>query len=103
MRNATVEKLKKARGLIAKGWCQGVWAKTKGGRNVSPHDSRAVRFCALGACRRSSTRSSYFHTLSALVPDGGALAAFNDKKDTKRSDVIALFDWAIGIEMEGGL
>jgi hypothetical protein len=104
MAKKTVEVLKQARALVARpdGWHQGDW------------DDGTGRVCAAGAVVKADTgdaRAWYAESdhaaeargvLRALTPKG-KVGAYNDHPLTTQADVVALFDWAIGIEMAGGL
>lgn len=94
MRKDVVKKLRKARALVAKGWCQKfLWVPDE-------VHGKPEAFCAIGACVWSGLIDKSL--LYALVPDEN-VPKFNDRRSTTQADVVALFDWAIGIEMAGGL
>lgn len=103
----TVTILKKARGLIEKGWVQGA------GYGLDENGNRC--YCAVTALTNAHNPNGWsyaptpgMHTLRILVPESPfghltPVAAFNDNPKTKKEDVLALYDWAIGIELAGGL
>ena len=90
----TSTKLRKARALIETGWCKGAFARTKSGRATKSRDSKAARWCAMGACRRVGLDTFSLSRALSLVDAGGGLAAFNDSQTNKRP-VLKLFNDAI--------
>lgn len=102
----TVKILEKARGLLEKGWVQG--------RGYDVDVDGNICYCAVSAWQRADPRSGEWlltpalGLLLSLVPEAPKshltpVAAFNDNPKTKKEDVLALYDWAIGIELAGGL
>jgi FMN-dependent NADH-azoreductase len=51
--------LRRAADLVAEGWAQKTFARTRGGKDVLWNDHRAVCFCATGAVRRASGGTGY--------------------------------------------
>ena len=96
----TAKILKKARALIAKGWCRGAYAKTKTGRRTSRLDKDACRFCSLGAIHRAigprGKAGQFERATDALLGVIGdkAIPSWNDSQTNKRP-VLRAFDRAI--------
>jgi hypothetical protein len=92
----TLDVLVAARAEIEKGWCRGAAVDVHG--NVCALGAIDV---ALGGSRssfkslatRAWDRMDVLHALS-----GGAIGEFNDRPDTTKADVLALFDRAIAAE-----
>lgn len=103
----TVDVLKLAKELIAKGWCQYYAAIGAGGRPVFPGSSYACKWCLTGslvgaismkkglASYTELLRTSSFAMREALGTD--ALMAWNDAPDRTQEDVLAAFDKGIAI------
>lgn len=95
----TTELLRRARALVARGWCRGALARNRFGFRVSPYSRRAVSWCASGALNAAAmtdSRQSYFLAVCRLkdaIPDEG-IVAFNDRQKTVEP-VLAAFDRAI--------
>jgi hypothetical protein len=94
----TVDVLKRARALVARpdGWCK---------RRL---EDEAGRVCAKGAIMKACARSWGLGSECVCMAAQSAMpcedvVVFNDSKRTTQADVVALFDWAIGIEMAGGI
>lgn len=83
-----------ARALVAKGWCQDVYARDADGREVDPKSSNAVAWCALGALRAVSGRWQNTIRLVELGLKMG-LTNFNDEPGCTQERVLALYDEAI--------
>lgn len=65
-----IEYLKNAREHIAKGWCQGVFARSSSGAQAGPCHITAVRWCSLGAIQASGLsefKKSGIPALNTLV------------------------------------
>ena len=105
----TIDVLKKARALIAKGWTQSVGAADEYGLHVDIASFRACKFCASGAvCRAAGndipSRMLAMRSLARVVPDSARsrsrdatmrVIVFNDAKGRTRRQVLAAFDKAI--------
>jgi hypothetical protein len=95
MKTSTI--LKKARALVAKGWCQQNWAEDRKGVCSTDDGHTAVRWCAWGALYTISHNgpcTEAGHWLSAMVPPGGVIP-FNDASGRTRADVLDVYDAAI--------
>lgn len=107
MRDTTKETLAAARRLIEapEYWTKGHHARDRFGTGVDSTSSRAVCWCALGACERADPRNNGSAAKRALVlalevvePRDrvpASVAEFNDSETTTHADVLALFDRAI--------
>jgi hypothetical protein len=96
----TLEVLRKARGLIEKGWCQGVYAKDENGKPCDPNSAAAESFCVYGALRRWAQRYSdeYDAATDRLGEEPECqhgISLFNDHEDRTQAEVLALFDRTI--------
>lgn len=85
----TVDVLRKARELVAAGWCKGAYQQGR-------------RFCAVGALRAACPDEDMVvavahRRLGAYLPElvGGDVVRYNDAHTTTHADVLALFDRAI--------
>lgn len=104
----TVTKLKEARALIERGWCQGADAMTASGRSVFPEHGGAERWCAGGACAaaakdREIERPIFRTMLDSLlraIPEHRPMTVsfWNDEPGRTQAEVLALFDRAIAAE-----
>lgn len=89
----TVEILRDARALVAKGWCQGAYRRTIDGVEC---------FCAVGAMDKASDgRELAFRRASevlesVIVPD--FITTWNDADGQTQDEVVAGFDRAIEME-----
>lgn len=93
-----VEVLQQARGLIAKGWVQGVSAVDAEGNPV--HSSKGCAFCAVGAllavpCDFGPSLEAEDRLKRVLPKPFTSLVGFNDTKGRTQDEVLALFDLAI--------
>ena len=97
--------LEKARIYIANPatWTWGANARDRRGREVHPRDARAVRFCALGACRRAAAdiaapEKIYLDASSRLTraARGKPVYVVNDTEG--QAATIALFDRVLAQE-----
>lgn len=96
-----VDLLKRTRALLRKGWTQGTYARSKGGRKVS-HDSKsAVSFDLYGAVNRAAAEiagnlfSPVVRLLKRCLPAWETIDTFNDAPGRKKSEVIAVVSRAI--------
>jgi hypothetical protein len=102
----------KARGWIARGWCQRTSARAADGSQVMAADALATQWCAVGACARASfddiptERIHLFDNALATLRDVIAardsnysrsepVAVFNDAHGRTQAEVLAVFDAAI--------
>lgn len=107
--SAKLDTLRKARELISEPmhWTKGQAIVTIFRREVPHYSTEAFAYCAIGALE-----VAYYHlngkgktgdfgearaALRDQLPEGseGSIAVFNDHKDTKHADILALFDRAI--------
>ena len=109
MRTATkIKYLKKARDLISDKdrWCQGSFAKDKGGHPVSSNDRKAYSFCTVGVINKVCPKDRIDWRLNAQrlkellmnhLPDGYySIINLNDeKKPHTHRRVIGTFNRAI--------
>jgi hypothetical protein len=93
----TTEILIRARGFLARGWCQNTLARDADGNAVKPISERAVAWCAIGAV--DATRMPWnmgakpaLRRLEAAI--GQPINDFNDRQKTV-GPVLAAFDRAI--------
>lgn len=91
--------LKKARALVARGWCQGAAARARNNRRVATDHAGASRFCAWGALARAAGPKEHgmreaTYLLCAILKVNG-LSDFNDAKGRTKAEVLAAFDRAI--------
>jgi hypothetical protein len=109
----TVSRLRAARELLKKGWCQNVSALTGDGVVVAVDDPGACRFCATGALDhfwRGSTASLFaghqaaIRHLNKVVQERGfgSIISYNDSNGRTQAQMIAIFDEAIA-EAEAGV
>lgn len=112
MSKTVLEILIEARGLLAKGWCQGASAR-KGTDHCFFTDPNATAFCVLGALNRVhfmivaneyvSLRKTVEVLAAQLDRRASGLAVerlrdWNDRSDRMHEDIIWLFDKAIAAE-----
>ena len=103
MSAAVVELLRAGRGLVAKSWTQGTYARAADGASVPVHHEDAACWCAMGAvyevasgsCAKAANLA--ISGLADAIPDGfgGDVAIFNDDPATTQTAIVALFDRAI--------
>jgi hypothetical protein len=99
--STVAEKLREARALIAKGWTQGEFARTKTGRKTPPKSPSATCFCASGAVIRATGAagvaeglfSQEFRVLRQAVR--GNVVIWNDAPERTQAEVLQAFDRAI--------
>lgn len=100
-----IQRLKRAKELLEKGWCQGHLARTKGGVLTDVYGPEAEAFCLLGACMRAEWEADTTGTawvgvdelLAYETEDRGYadLASYNDRPERTKEDVLALVANAI--------
>lgn len=94
----TVEILKKARGLVEKGWTATVFARDADGLPIHETDRRAVCWCASGALHASgSPWGSDARTVFIRAIGTGEIPDWNDSPGRTQSEVLAAFDKAIAL------
>lgn len=94
----TVEVLRKARELVAKGWTQGWFAKSAANRRVTWTSPKACKFCAVGAIYAAANGAPVTDAIRALSAAAGCgflgIPHWNDNLATKR-DVLSAYRRAI--------
>lgn len=88
-----VKALERARARVAKGWCQGWYAKGKSGKDVSILSKYAVQWCAIGAFKTHMPAGAESALKQAI--DTYHVIAWNDAKQRTQEEVLAAFDRAI--------
>jgi hypothetical protein len=105
--------LRMARSLVRTGWTKGAGARNRHGFSTVPGAPDAVQFCALGAIERAAGTDqrgakeailTLAHTLhperdywvltDPLTNAVRDVSTFNDAPETRKVDVLALFDKA---------
>ena len=94
------ELLKCAKNIAKRGWCQGAYARTKGGRETTVDSKSAAKFCMIGSLERcsgglSGPRYKAAYRLLSRVCPSGAIATFNDAPGRKKQEVLVKYDEAI--------
>jgi hypothetical protein len=88
--SAVADKLREARALVERGWCQHVFDQTHGDQQL---------FCAVGAIVRVTRAVSCYldvvGTLRQAVDPRGGLYGWNDAPERTQAEVLAAFDKAI--------
>jgi len=92
-RRDLVEKLKAARALLAKGWCQCSYANDKHGRQVGSYSHEAVEFCISGALGRVDGDID-LHRIVERVTEY-SIPVYNDRPGRTQDEVLAVMDKAI--------
>jgi hypothetical protein len=86
--------------LEGDGWCQGVFARDRYGRQVNFASPRAVQYCAMGAVKRAAREADPYDSrledsaaavLIAIV--GKDPAGWNDRNG--HATVLGTFRWAL--------
>lgn len=89
--------LKRARSLIAEGWCQGVSAQDANGHCTSVDSVHAVKWCIDGAfC--ASAGVGYLEAIKCLsraFDSPQSIILWNDTPGRTQAEVLAAFDRAI--------
>jgi len=101
--------------LKADGLAKGCFAESAYGNPCLYTDESAVRFCAIGACKRATGgldeplfKGEPFSDLAWAYLDRAArrrgkkglgynVVVFNDRKGRKKEEVVAMFDYAIAM------
>ena len=91
----TKEVLVKARGLIVKGWCQGVEARDKNGNEVHVNSPEACSWCAVGAIKAAA--SDYGEYINSLLKVKGValcitIPSWNDQDNQTKAEILSVFD-----------
>lgn len=110
------EILEEAKALIKpmKNWTQGYYAHDSNGKNVTPDDPKATKFCAIGAVYRAGVANGLFpngetaraeKTLNRVAADRYSvpgIASLNDIGDrrTAHDKIMRVFDRAIALARE---
>lgn len=113
--------LRNVRDLIARGWCQRVWAKDADGNTVLPNNPRAIAWCLSGAFYSLVTATAQnvwqeaYNCVFDLLPGpygsardsefriGVGMVPYNDAPGRTRDDVLELLNRAIdSLETRGG-
>ena len=97
--NQLAADLRAARELVAAGWCQGAYARTKSGRPIGPRTPGAACFCPLGAAQRVVLAGGYRYAamvdaMNAACPNYG-IAHWNDTTGRRQATVWKMLDRAI--------
>lgn len=76
-------------------WTKGALARNKYRHKVSYINPNACRFCAVGAMSKAGlsgdNRELLNNYFSSVFPDMPSLVFFNDRPETKKTDVISFF------------
>jgi hypothetical protein len=99
----TREVLIAARGLIAKGWTQGSFARASDGVGTSFNDHDACSWCSLGALMaatpvafdRGIAMSCLRDAIGRDANGRGSIQLWNDAPERTQAEVLAAFDKAI--------
>lgn len=101
----TLDVLRAARALIAKGWTQGALARDAEGNDLGCDSEEAVSFCALGAveCAVDAVECEDWEVLAndaideleALTGAGCTASLHNDNVIGSQAEALAWFDRAI--------
>jgi hypothetical protein len=99
----TLKVLRRARDMVAAGWCQGSAARNSAGTPVSAASDDACQFCLYGAVARAAWYLRDFDAEGTAICairlageiDGG-LIRWNDQPSRTQADVVNLLDLAIG-------
>lgn len=96
----TIEVLREARALVAKGWCQNENAFNSEGKMVHARDPSACRWCVNGALMVASggvipCQSTAWDRIRDSNRIPLALDEWNDEPERTQAEVVAAFDRAI--------
>lgn len=102
MKSALIQ-LHEVRELLARGWCQGAYAKTDRGRPIGPNETPATCFCLTGACIRvvgdgpgmSGFLAHLRETLELRGWEYHSIPIWNDSPGRTQAEVLALVDETI--------
>ena len=89
------DKLREARALIKRGWCQGVPARDAKGNHVDLYGDEACKWCAWGAVRRVTDSSIALAFLNQSCGKYSHIVTFNEVRGRQKRQVLAAFDRAI--------
>jgi hypothetical protein len=97
--NQIAEKLREARALIERGWCQKDTAIDRKGNSVDVFSPLATRWCIYGAVA-AITENNYVpadiaDVLREGLPVGALVSQWNDTPGRTQAEVLDLFDRAI--------
>lgn len=97
----TKDILIEGRKRIESGWCKGCMAVDKNGKEVEPHSSKAVKWCALGAIVATRQKTHLVvvaeERLKKHLPRGFKyIAKYNDSLKRGKAPILRLYDKAIG-------
>lgn len=104
MSKSIADRLREARELIERGWCQYWDALNADGMAVYPNSDSAVAWCMGGACQRVGLHEGVFE--SFLIRAVGSSPSwtnewpyldFNDAPGRTKAEVLAAFDRAIAL------
>lgn len=103
--SAVADKLREARALIERGWCQKDYARGKSGRTVSPKGRAARCYCAMGAIGHANhswpcallpgVRELVCAVTGFADADEVTILNWNDAPERTQDEVLAAFDRAI--------
>ena len=100
----TIEHLTKARELVSKGWCKGVYAQDANGRQVPYGGDAGVRFCMSGALHvvmLGNPNVQLVRTVKAIMAViGWPIAPWNDQPERTHEEVLKAFDDTIAAEQK---
>ena len=97
---SAADKLREARKLIERGWCQHHYAEDAAGNIAEVGDDAAVAWCAAGALWKAGT-GIYEVGLMKRAIGGCATDAWNDAPGRTQAEVLAAFDRAIALAEAG--
>lgn len=93
-------RLREARKLIERGWCQDHYAETASGRECHWLDDVAAKWCILGAINHANG-CLLFSSEPEIILSGAVgrqpLGAWNDEPGRTQAEVLAAFDKAIAL------
>jgi hypothetical protein len=94
---AVATKLREARALIERGWTQGGYARTVGGRIIGPKEAKASCWCSLGAIFAVTDVDDCYLVANAVedAAETENIVHWNDAPERTQADVLAAFDRAI--------
>jgi hypothetical protein len=112
-RTATVRILRAARRKIEKGWCQRVMARDEFGRPSLASSKESTMFCAVGAIYSAQRRRTTSRDRAIFLLDDAVRAftrgrhddivQFNDSRDRRKIQILAVYDRAIKMAKEKDL
>jgi hypothetical protein len=90
------DKLRKARALVARGWTQKAFARSKTGREVSEYGKSAVCWCAYAAIEVVRGQADAANVLRKAA-NTEFIIGWNDAPERTQAEVLAAFDKAIAL------